>query len=264
MGSLLIPVVLILVVIAVVALIAVQKGRGQAAAPEEPSFDACKELFSPAERSFFGVLEQAVGGELKVLGKVRLGDLIQPVKGLSQSERTKSRNRIQQKHIDFVLCRPDTLEVVGLVELDDASHGRKDRADRDDFVDKALASAGVPVLHFPVRKAYAVAEVRTKLAERFALKVAEAEQPKMEEAIVATEEPAASVPQTPITQVQASAEIVPTAATPPVAEQTAVPVCPTCSSSMVKRQAKNGQHAGKWFWACSGYPKCRKIVAVGS
>ena len=53
----------------------------------------------------------------------------------------------------------------------------------------------------------------------------------------------------------------------PVIEQNAIqaeasPVCPKCSATMVKRQAKNGPHAGKLFWACSTYPKCRQVVAV--
>ena len=103
-------------------------------------------LFSPAERSFFGVLEQAVWGRYRVLGKVRLGDLVQPAKGLSAGKRTGAWNRIHQKHVDIVLCQPDTLAVAGVVELDDASHRRKDRAERDEFVDKALSTAGIPIV----------------------------------------------------------------------------------------------------------------------
>jgi hypothetical protein len=266
MASLLLLVLLILVVLAVVALVAVQKGKGPATAPEEPSFDACKELFSPAERSFFGVLEQAVAGEFTVFGKVRLGDLVQPAKGLSQSRRTGLRNRIQQKHVDFVLCRPDTLEVAGVVELDDASHGRKDRAERDDFVDQALGSAGMPVLHFPARKAYAVAEVRAKLAESFALKppAAEAaEAAKAPEVVAVAAEPEKPSVQVPVAQPHVTAEVAQPAVEPSVAASPAAPVCPACSSEMVKRQARKGQHAGKWFWACSGYPGCKKILAVG-
>jgi hypothetical protein len=263
MSGLLLLAVVVLVVIAALAVIAAQKGRLPAGGAEAPAFEPRRELFTPAERSFHGVLEQAVAGEFKVFGKVRLGDLVQPTKGLSQSRRTSLRNRIQQKHVDFVLCRPDTLEVAGVVELDDASHGRKDRTDRDDFVDKALASAGVPVVHFPARKAYAVAEVRAKLAGSLALKGAEAEPPKINEAMVAAEVPAAPAPQASAAQAQASACVDPPAAEPSVAEPPAGPVCPACSSLMVKRQAKKGQHAGKWFWACSGYPGCRKIVAVG-
>ena len=39
-------------------------------------------------------------------------------------------------------------------------------------------------------------------------------------------------------------------------------VCPKCSAEMVKRVAKNGKHAGKQFWACSAYPKCRTVEAI--
>jgi restriction system protein len=42
----------------------------------------------------------------------------------------------------------------------------------------------------------------------------------------------------------------------------AIPNCPTCGGSMVKRIAKQGANAGKMFWGCSSYPKCRGIVAI--
>ena len=270
MGGLFILAVVVLIVVALVGFIAAQKGRGPASAAEEPTFDACKELFTPAERSFFGVLEQAVAGQFKVFGKVRLGDLIQPAKGLTQSRRTGLRNSIQQKHVDFVLCRPDTLEVAGVVELDDASHGRKDRADRDDLVDKALGSAGIPILHFPVRKGYVVAELQEALAAPLGLKagaVAEksAEPVKLAQPWTAPE-PAPTV--TAARPVSAVADA-PVAGIPPAAdkggaaEAPSAPSCPACNIPMVKRQAKKGPNAGQWFWACSEYPKCRKVLAVG-
>ncbi|MBS0380726.1 MAG: restriction endonuclease [Proteobacteria bacterium] len=37
----------------------------------------------------------------------------------------------------------------------------------------------------------------------------------------------------------------------------ASPSCPKCGSSMVRRVAKQGAYAGREFWGCSGYPKCR-------
>jgi hypothetical protein len=260
MSSLLLMALVLLAIIIGVAYIAAQKGRSPGGGVEEPAFEACKGLFSPAERSFYGVLEQAVAGEFKVFGKVRLGDLIQPAKGMFQSRRTGIRNRINQKHVDFVLCHPDTLAVVGAVELDDASHGRKDRADRDDFVDKALVSAGVPLLRFPARKGYAVAEVQEWLAATFGLKV---------EPVNAKEIQAASSPEA------VGVEAMPEPASASPREETALPAekvlfadtpsapdCPACNVPMVKRQAKKGPNAGKWFWACVGYPKCRKVLAV--
>ena len=40
------------------------------------------------------------------------------------------------------------------------------------------------------------------------------------------------------------------------------PLCPKCNSLMVLRKATKGQHAGKSFWGCSTYPKCRGVVSI--
>lgn len=40
--------------------------------------------------------------------------------------------------------------------------------------------------------------------------------------------------------------------------------CPKCGSDMVLRTAKRGENAGRQFWGCSAFPRCRMIVnAVG-
>ena len=41
------------------------------------------------------------------------------------------------------------------------------------------------------------------------------------------------------------------------------PTCPRCGAEMVLRRARRGQNAGKEFWGCSGFPKCRAVVEVG-
>ena len=35
------------------------------------------------------------------------------------------------------------------------------------------------------------------------------------------------------------------------------PPCPKCNAPMVLRTAKKGTNAGKQFWGCSMFPKCR-------
>ncbi len=37
--------------------------------------------------------------------------------------------------------------------------------------------------------------------------------------------------------------------------------CPTCGNEMVLRTARKGDHAGKKFWGCSAFPKCRTTMA---
>lgn len=247
---------LILVVICTaVAFLAARLKQPSAGSLEGVPYEPRQALFSPAERSFLGVLEQAVAGQFRVMGKIRLGDLIQPAKGFSRSQRTGAWNRIQQKHVDFVLCQPDTLSVVGVVELDDASHRGKARSARDAFVDEVLNTAGIPIVHFAARKGYSLQEVTAKLKEAFFMR-SEASLPVALSGVA--QEKQASVAVAKETVDETSAEV-----PHDQAMGQAVPICTACSSPMVKRQAKKGSHAGEWFWACSAFPKCRKIQVIG-
>ena len=35
------------------------------------------------------------------------------------------------------------------------------------------------------------------------------------------------------------------------------PMCPSCNTPMVLREARRGAYAGQKFWGCTNYPKCR-------
>jgi hypothetical protein len=157
------PIIGILVVAAIV--IAVVKGLLGSKREQGATFPYQKvpNLFSPAERSFLGVLEQALGDQFRVMGKVRLVDIIKVRSGMNGKGRQSAFNRIQGKHVDFVVCHAKDLAVQYVVELDDQSHDRASRQDRDEFVDHALKAAGVPIAHFTVKRSYAVAEVQKVL-----------------------------------------------------------------------------------------------------
>ncbi|HEY6874206.1 MAG TPA: DUF2726 domain-containing protein [Geobacteraceae bacterium] len=222
------------------------------------AFQPREVLFTPAERSFLGVLEQALDSSYRIFGKVRLGDIVKPAKGLSNSRRTTAQNKINQKHVDFVICKSSDLTVVMVVELDDKSHERDDRVGRDQLVDRALAGARIPVIHFSAQKGYALPEVLAKLAESFAIGVAAAT-PAVH-GVPAPEKPASAQV---ASAAQMSDNIAPVHVAPAMSiQETAVPVCPKCEAVMVKRQASKGPHAGKYFWACSAFPKCRQVLAI--
>lgn len=40
--------------------------------------------------------------------------------------------------------------------------------------------------------------------------------------------------------------------------------CPLCGKPMILRTARSGDHQGKQFWGCSGYPKCRMVRQLTS
>jgi len=163
-------VALVVLVIVIVLARGSRKSAALVATPATPiagelpavSYDRCKSLLSPAERSFFGVLEPiAADLSLRVFCKVRLADVLLVPR--DAPNRQSLLNRTSQKHLDFVLCDPDTLAPVLAVELDDASHGRQDRQRRDEFVGAACAAADLPILHARAHHSYIVADVRAQL-----------------------------------------------------------------------------------------------------
>lgn len=86
--------------------------------------------------------EYAEAKNLQVCPKVRLLDLVEPRTG---DNYMSLLGKIQSKHVDFVITDKD-LHVKAILELDDNSHNRPDRTERDNFVDEVLTSVGYKVI----------------------------------------------------------------------------------------------------------------------
>lgn len=71
---------------------------------------------------------------LNIIAKIRLADLVEVNNGIYQFN--KYFSKIKSKHIDFALVNPNNMEVKYLIELDDKSHDKTDRIQRDIFVNK--------------------------------------------------------------------------------------------------------------------------------
>jgi hypothetical protein len=129
-------------------------------------------LLSAGEADFYAQLRLALpvvrarlnkAQEPLLFAKVRFGDLVQ-VDGavLTPSQRTSALNRVQQKHADFVLCEPQSTRPLLVIELDDRSHERPDRAARDSFLDAVCRAAALPLVRVRAASAYSP----TSLAEQ--------------------------------------------------------------------------------------------------
>jgi hypothetical protein len=192
------------------------------------------DFLSAAELSFYRVLATAVAGRAVVLTKVRLADLF----FVPRSEGSAGfRNRIAQKHVDFLLCDRETMRPLVGVELDDRSHERSSRQERDGFVDEVFWVAGLPLMHLPVRSGYSLAELALALAPY--LGGDEGAQP----------EPIRGAPE-------------PSRPEPGAAG--AVPLCPKCGVPMVVRTTGRGERRGERFYGCPNYPKCRETLPYES
>ena len=158
MSSLLLLIVLgFVVLLVVVAFKGKQAGAGSIGYPYQPA----KLLFSPAERSFLGVLDQAVGPEYRVFGKVRVADVAIVKPGLGKPARQGALNRIAYKHFDFVVCRATDLSVACVVELNDKSHASQRAQARDELLLKVCQAINLPILTIPAKSAYSLQEVRS-------------------------------------------------------------------------------------------------------
>jgi len=64
-----------------------------------------------------------------------------------------------------VLCHPGTLVPEVCIELDDPSHNRPDRIERDIFVNAAFDAADLPLLRIPTEPSYRARDIRDMIDE---------------------------------------------------------------------------------------------------
>lgn len=234
---------LLIIVVGVLAVIANKKKSSSTSEATESAFELIASVFTPAERSFYGVLKQVVGDGIEILAKVRVADVLKPQSGLTKSAWQTAFNKVSRKHFDFLLCNKSDLSVICGIELNDQSHKNSDRKKRDTFLLDACSSAKLPLVMIRAQSNYSLVEIKQILSEHIS----------------------------PLTEAPQSEFAVPEHESQDIAEKpqesetsTASKLCPKCSTELVKRVAKKGAHAGKEFWACSAYPKCKHIEQVNA
>lgn len=141
----------LIIAIAVIFVLSIMQKLSKRAghkAQQEERFPYIKQkLFTPTEYKFYWKLKEVADRyNATILAKIRLADIIKVSGTKDRSEFKKYFNKIQSKHIDFVICNSD-LYVKFLIELDDKSHDSPKRKERDSFVDKATDAAGLKLIH---------------------------------------------------------------------------------------------------------------------
>jgi hypothetical protein len=152
----------LLLVCALIVVSLLRRPKRRAAGP----YELHPGLLSQGEAAFYRALFAAVSDHYLIVPKVRVADVLKVAGSVERKRQMAAFNRIAMKHFDFVLCDPRTLAFVGAIELDDKSHGRSDRASRDDFLNEAAATAKLPLHRFKARANYGVEEIRDALLPR--------------------------------------------------------------------------------------------------
>ncbi len=105
-------------------------------------------------------LRRAVHGKYLLFCKVNLGDII------DGPRRGGWRNRINRKHVDFVVVDRATTAPLLAIELDDWRHKTPKRQATDAFKDAALRAAGVPIYRIHAAPAYDPLELKAEIERR--------------------------------------------------------------------------------------------------
>ena len=126
-----------------------------------------RRLFTKTETRFLFLLDEEFGSEFRILGKIRIADVILPRTGLKREEWGRLFGKISSKHLDYVLADKVSMRPLCAIELNDKSHTQKNRKERDAFVAGALKSAGLPIVWVKEGKKYNMKqvgdEVRSKI-----------------------------------------------------------------------------------------------------
>ena len=161
------------------------------------------------------------GDRYTVFAKVGLTEIFLIVR---PNENVHYFNKIFRKHVDFLLCDPQTLRPEIGVELVRPAARNEGRLG-DQFLQDLFARAGLPLVRIPAGERYEIPEIIQLFQD--SLKRAQQSEP---------------APRQP--------------------SQDSVPMCPVCGKMMVLRKLASGPRAGELYYGCTDNPHCPGMVAI--
>ena len=128
-------------------------------------FDCKSSVFTPAEKNFQNLLEQALGHKYRIINRVKLSDIVTIRNGVSNRASQNAASNAEGKYLDFVICERSSMKLLGAVDLVD-TQGRGYKIKKDWFVSGALEAASVPHLRIKVKANYTLDEIRACINAR--------------------------------------------------------------------------------------------------
>ncbi len=132
---------------------------------EKPKYRYTRKQFflTRAEHECYDALVAAVGEKYHIFAQVHLPTILDN-KAKGQNWRAALAH-INRKSVDFVLCDKAYISPKLAIELDDKSHERPDRQERDREVERILSDAGVPLLRLENRGRFDPADLKFRVNE---------------------------------------------------------------------------------------------------
>lgn len=119
-------------------------------------------ILSKSEMKFYKVLDEVVNNQLYLIcPKIRMQDILWINE--YQPNKIKYLNKVNRKHIDFVICKKENMQPLFAIELDDKSHETLKRYERDLYVDNLFDSLKFPIIHITQKENYDLLEIKENL-----------------------------------------------------------------------------------------------------
>lgn len=176
---------------------------------------------STPELALLRVLQKMVGHHYLICPKVALNDIFYIAR---PNENVHFFNKFFRKHVDFLLCEPDTLKPAFGIELVKPVT-RSETRESDQFMTDLFLSARLPLVHVQSNERYS----ETDLSELFELAVTKVKETGPLRATIKTD---------------------------------SVPMCPVCGKMMVLRVHREGRNAGRQYYGCIDSPHCSGVVEI--
>ena len=180
-----------------------------------------KQFLSFTEMALLSVLREMAEGRYVICPKVALNDIFYIQR---PNENVHFYNKIFRKHVDFLLCDPDTMKPVFGVDLVKPIAKDETRSS-DQYMEDLFLSAGLPLIHVPSSESYKLSDL-VHLFQLAVMKVKEAENLREDDSSDSS------------------------------------PSCPKCGLTMVLRIHRSGFQAGKRYYGCMNAPTCSGEVAI--
>jgi len=121
-------------------------------------------ILSQGEQQFYRALSSALDGRVIITCKVRIADVLKVKRHREHKAFWGEFSKISQKHFDFVLLEKTNFSTIATLELDDRSHSKLESRATDNFKNRIMHQAGIPLHRFKAKKTYNRAAILEELA----------------------------------------------------------------------------------------------------
>lgn len=159
-----------IVVVTAIVIAVARSGLANVEAKNKYHYSRKSFFLTRAEHDCYDALVEAVGAEYRIFAQVHLSNLVDhEVRGQDWHAALAHINR---KSVDFVLCDKAFLSPKLAIELDDKSHERPDRQERDLEVERILSAAGMPLLRLENHGSFHPGELSQRIKEALTTRTA--------------------------------------------------------------------------------------------